>query len=533
MGYDCFSLPDHLARVEGGKPVALPDPITLLARLAADTCTIRLGTMTLLDALRHPAQTVRCAATLQQISGGRFRTGAGSRLASHDLAILGGDVHSRLQTLHRTLNLVRHAWPAGTPAAAATLGADTEARTAVAAKHRGRPCADAGRGRRGPQMLRLAAATADVIALTVPTWHRLDGTRPDRRVRRRPGRHRAPGSASRSGRHRCSTCRSASCPRRSHPIRRRLVDPGKALRLRPPTPCSAGSPPGPLPERVHPGSGDPGTPGHISCCRCVPGCVMTSVIVLCGGRGTRMGPLNQDRQKCLSPIWGTPLLELILTLLCPPCLTPRIPVILLTGYLSDQVADLAQQWRTRVDPRHPGCCRTRPGWVGVEHAAPGAVRTDPGRGRQRPAQSHHSCCPAVGAVPGAAHGLFAVGSPHWRTTNHHTMTIDQGTVISWHPRPGPCRPLMKWWTPYLLTRSVLDLMRARQISHTQALAHACPGGGARFLLGHRRLAARRDAGRPTRCPRPKGSSVPIPTVIRPVRTSATARALSPARSPHT
>jgi len=69
MGYDCFSLPDHLARVEGGKPVALPDPITLLARLAADTCTIRLGTMTLLDALRHPAQTVRCAATLQQISG--------------------------------------------------------------------------------------------------------------------------------------------------------------------------------------------------------------------------------------------------------------------------------------------------------------------------------------------------------------------------------------------------------------------------------------------------------------------------------
>lgn len=181
MGYDCFSLPDHLTHTDRGQPVALPDPIALLPRLAANTRTIGLGTMTLLDALRHPAQTVRCAATLQRVTGGRFELGLGAGWLASDLAVLGDDVRTRLETLHRTLDLIRHAWPTTpTITATATVGtppitADAQAAAANAA---GVPAPPLVVAAGGPQMLRLAATTADVVALTVPTRHRLDGTRP-------------------------------------------------------------------------------------------------------------------------------------------------------------------------------------------------------------------------------------------------------------------------------------------------------------------------------------------------------------------
>lgn len=190
MGYDCFSLPDHLTRTDHGQPVALPDPVALLARLAANTGTIGLGTMTLLDALRHPAQTVRCAATLQQITGGRFELGLGVGWLGSDLAVLGRDARTRIETLRRTLGLIRHAWPTPTTASGSTPDAmsdaelpdtetqDIEARAAASAAAAGVPAPTLAVAAGGPQMLRLAATTADVVALTVPTRHRLNGSRP-------------------------------------------------------------------------------------------------------------------------------------------------------------------------------------------------------------------------------------------------------------------------------------------------------------------------------------------------------------------
>jgi alkanesulfonate monooxygenase SsuD/methylene tetrahydromethanopterin reductase-like flavin-dependent oxidoreductase (luciferase family) len=175
MGYDTISLPDHLTRADGGQPVALPDPVALLARLAADTRTIGLGTMTLLDALRHPAQIVRSAATLQRITAGRFELGLGAGWLGSDLAVLGQTAHTRLDTLTRTLTLIRHAWPGpGTPDTGGNHD-DAEARAAVAANAAGIPAPRLVVAAGGPRMLRLAAATADVVALTVPTWHRATG----------------------------------------------------------------------------------------------------------------------------------------------------------------------------------------------------------------------------------------------------------------------------------------------------------------------------------------------------------------------
>ena len=175
MGYDTISLPDHLTRADGGQPVALPDPVALLARLAADTRTIGLGTMTLLDALRHPAQIVRSAATLQRITAGRFELGLGAGWLGSDLAVLDKNVQTRLDTLTRTLTLIRHAWPGpGTPDAGEHQD-DAEARAAAAANAAGVPAPALVVAAGGPRMLRLAAATADVVALTVPTWNRATG----------------------------------------------------------------------------------------------------------------------------------------------------------------------------------------------------------------------------------------------------------------------------------------------------------------------------------------------------------------------
>jgi alkanesulfonate monooxygenase SsuD/methylene tetrahydromethanopterin reductase-like flavin-dependent oxidoreductase (luciferase family) len=54
------------------------EPWTLLGALARETETIQLGTMVSAITFRHPSLLAACAATLQQISGGRVALGLGS-----------------------------------------------------------------------------------------------------------------------------------------------------------------------------------------------------------------------------------------------------------------------------------------------------------------------------------------------------------------------------------------------------------------------------------------------------------------------
>lgn len=133
--------------------------------------------MTLLDALRHPAQTVRTAATLQQVIGGRFELGLGAGWLGSDLAALEITVPARLEHLERTLALFRHAWPATSPDKPPQDEANA-AEQAVVTNAAGVPAPRLVVAAGGPRMLRLAARAADVVALTVPTRHRHDGTRP-------------------------------------------------------------------------------------------------------------------------------------------------------------------------------------------------------------------------------------------------------------------------------------------------------------------------------------------------------------------
>ena len=88
-GYRSFWLPEnHFAAappVEEGSAEqrpsaaanAIPDPLMLLAAVAACTRTIRLATTSYLLPLRHPLQAAEQVAVLDRLSGGRVTLGVG------------------------------------------------------------------------------------------------------------------------------------------------------------------------------------------------------------------------------------------------------------------------------------------------------------------------------------------------------------------------------------------------------------------------------------------------------------------------
>lgn len=73
LGYDSVWVGDHVLW-----PVFWPEPLTMLAAASARTEGIGLGTGILLAALRRPAALAKQTATLQWLSGGRFRLGVGA-----------------------------------------------------------------------------------------------------------------------------------------------------------------------------------------------------------------------------------------------------------------------------------------------------------------------------------------------------------------------------------------------------------------------------------------------------------------------
>jgi len=73
LGYDSVWVGDHVLW-----PSFWPEPIPMLAAAGAVTERIHLGTGILLAALRRPAPLAKQTATLQWMSGGRFRLGVGA-----------------------------------------------------------------------------------------------------------------------------------------------------------------------------------------------------------------------------------------------------------------------------------------------------------------------------------------------------------------------------------------------------------------------------------------------------------------------
>ncbi|NQE89546.1 NTP transferase domain-containing protein [Nocardia terpenica] len=208
---------------------------------------------------------------------------------------------------------------------------------------------------------------------------------------------------------------------------------------------------------------------------------MTSVLVRCGGLGSRLGPAGAQRQKTMLELDGTPLLELVLSQACPAVPAPA-PIVLLTGHRARDVETAVPGWRHRIDQRIRAIRENAPGPAGVLGVA-----------AQLPAPivlvSGNVVLPYSLLLPRLLRQWdrdgrpVVAGSSRWCTSRHHTVDAHAGTVTSWHRWPHREGGRYELLDAYLLTTNVLDLMRhapCAPISHTRALAALVPGGTVAF-----------------------------------------------------
>lgn len=78
VGLDSVWLFDHLWPLSGGKERPILESWTALAWLAAETTSIRIGTLVTRSSLRHPAVLAKMAATVGEIAPGRVTIAIGS-----------------------------------------------------------------------------------------------------------------------------------------------------------------------------------------------------------------------------------------------------------------------------------------------------------------------------------------------------------------------------------------------------------------------------------------------------------------------
>lgn len=99
LGYDSVWANDHIdtpryVREAFDAAPRFYDPYTYLAYVAASTTRLRLATAITVMAFRHPVVLMKQAATLDQLSGGRFVLGLGIGAYRHEAAVVAGrDLH--------------------------------------------------------------------------------------------------------------------------------------------------------------------------------------------------------------------------------------------------------------------------------------------------------------------------------------------------------------------------------------------------------------------------------------------------------
>jgi alkanesulfonate monooxygenase SsuD/methylene tetrahydromethanopterin reductase-like flavin-dependent oxidoreductase (luciferase family) len=113
-GYDSFFLPENHFNAD----VPIPDPMLLLAAVAARTRRIRLGTSSWLLPIRHPLLAAEQVAALDQISGGRLILGLGRGYQPGMLEAFGVQQKDKRQRFEEILEAMIAAWsnnPVGNP----------------------------------------------------------------------------------------------------------------------------------------------------------------------------------------------------------------------------------------------------------------------------------------------------------------------------------------------------------------------------------------------------------------------------------
>ena len=112
-GFDTLVVSDHVVltpEVTAIYPEPFHDPFVLLAWLAGQTSTVRLGTSVVLLPYRHPLHTARMSAMLHLMSGGRFVLGVGAGWSATEFAALGADHARRGPVTDEYLDLITAAW---------------------------------------------------------------------------------------------------------------------------------------------------------------------------------------------------------------------------------------------------------------------------------------------------------------------------------------------------------------------------------------------------------------------------------------
>ena len=114
-GWNAVMIPDHVvampSTVEHYGP-SWPDPFSTLAYLAGRTSRIRLGTSVIVAPYRNPLAQAKAAATVDQVSGGRFICGVGVGWDEGEFKVLNLPFKERGQMTDEYIRIMKAAWRA-------------------------------------------------------------------------------------------------------------------------------------------------------------------------------------------------------------------------------------------------------------------------------------------------------------------------------------------------------------------------------------------------------------------------------------
>jgi probable F420-dependent oxidoreductase len=166
LGFDSVWVSDHFfysfARYGADpSPMASLEPLTMLAGIAEVTDRVRLGTLVLCAAFRHPAVLAKATTSIDLLSGGRLDLGLGAGWMAEEFEAFGyryGPVGERFTILEETLEVLKRLFSGES---VTYDGPNVTLREAVLRPAPDRPPPLWVGGKGGPRLLRLAARLAD------------------------------------------------------------------------------------------------------------------------------------------------------------------------------------------------------------------------------------------------------------------------------------------------------------------------------------------------------------------------------------
>lgn len=118
LGYESFWCSDHLFLNERSVDQNCLEAWTLLAALAGQTKTLRLGTMVTCNSYRHPPLLAKIAATIDMISNGRLWFGYGAGWKEQEYRAYGypfPKIQERMDMMEEALEIIKLLWTEPSP----------------------------------------------------------------------------------------------------------------------------------------------------------------------------------------------------------------------------------------------------------------------------------------------------------------------------------------------------------------------------------------------------------------------------------